>query len=81
MEHLTAEQIIDFVSADEINEKSIQNIGKVNAHITECEECLQKVRAFQLIYDEFLEIYKSKASGKDLYEFFERHDCANKYMR
>ena len=52
MNHLTLDEIIDFVSLTEINEESIQLMGKVNAHIAQCRECRELVRSYQLVYDE-----------------------------
>ena len=52
MNHLTLDEIIDFVSLTEINEESIQFMGKVNAHIAQCRECRELVRSYQLVYDE-----------------------------
>ena len=54
MNHLTLDEIIDFVSLTEINEESIQLMGKVNAHIAQCRECRELVRSYQLVYDEVL---------------------------
>lgn len=52
MNHLTLDEIIDFVSLTEINEESIQLMGKVNAHIAQCRECRELVRSYQMVYDE-----------------------------
>ena len=52
MNHLTLDEIIDFVSLTEINEESIQLMGKVNAHMAQCRECRALVRSYQLVYDE-----------------------------
>ena len=54
MNHLTLDEIIDFVSLTEINEESIAWMGMVNAHIAQCRECRELVRSYQLIYDETL---------------------------
>lgn len=51
MDHLTLDEIIDFVSLTEINEESMQLLGKVNAHIARCGACREQVRAFQQVYD------------------------------
>ena len=53
MEHLTIDEILDFVSLTELNDESIKLAATVNGHIRECEKCLKLVDAFQLIYDEF----------------------------
>ena len=52
MNHLTLDDIIDFVSLNEINDESMQLIAAVNSHIAVCRECRELVRAFQLVYDE-----------------------------
>lgn len=53
MEHLTIDEIIDFVSMTEYNQESIDLAAIVNGHICKCDECLNVVRALQLIHDEF----------------------------
>ena len=52
MEHLTVEEIIDFVSFDELTKENIDLALKVNKHIFSCAECMEKVNAFQNVYDE-----------------------------
>ena len=52
MNHLTLDEIIDFVSLTEINDETLQLLGKVNAHIAQCKECRELVRAYQLVYEE-----------------------------
>lgn len=54
MKHLTVDEIIDFVSIVRIDADSLALASKVNTHIKNCSECLRKVRAFQVIYDELL---------------------------
>lgn len=54
MNHLTLDEIIDFVSLTEINEESMQLIGKVNTHLAQCRECRELVRSYQLVYDEVI---------------------------
>ena len=53
MNHLTVDEIIDFVSLTELNTEAIALSAAVNGHIRKCERCLKVVRAFQMIYDEF----------------------------
>ena len=53
MKHLTVDQIIDFVSITKLDNESIELFATVNGHIRQCEKCLELVRAFQNIYDEF----------------------------
>lgn len=53
MDHLTFDEIVDFVSMTEYNQKAIDLASVVNGHICKCDECLKVVRSMQLIYDEF----------------------------
>lgn len=53
MKHLTVDEIIEFVSLNELNNDAVKLIGLVNEHIRECEKCRRLVRAFQMVYDEF----------------------------
>ncbi len=60
MEHLTIEDIIQFVTISVIDESSIRLASKVNTHILQCDLCRKKVSAFQTVYDEFLSNNASK---------------------
>lgn len=53
MEHLTVDDIIEFVSLTEFDSKSLTLSATVIGHIRKCGRCLEHVRAFQTIYDEF----------------------------
>lgn len=53
MKHLSIEDIIEFVSAERLDDTFLELAEKVNGHIRECEECLELVSAIQAIYDEF----------------------------
>ncbi|MGN0114784.1 MAG: hypothetical protein ACI396_05615 [Acutalibacteraceae bacterium] len=59
MKHLTVEEIMDFVSFDKLDEKTVSLAKKVNSHIMNCAECRKKVAAFQEVYDEMLRIGKN----------------------
>lgn len=59
MDHLTIDQIIDFVSMDALTEQTLALAASVNGHIRKCPQCLQLVRAFQMIYDEFSVLARS----------------------
>ncbi len=48
-EHLTAEEMIKFVSFKGLNEETKELASKVNSHILNCDVCLEKVRAFQMV--------------------------------
>lgn len=53
MKHLSIDEMLDFVSLTEMNSESIKFSATVNGHIRKCAKCLQLVRSFQMIYDEF----------------------------
>lgn len=59
MRHLTVDEMIDFVSMDRINAETLKLASTVNAHIGQCEKCLRKIRAYQLVYDEFVKLGKA----------------------
>ncbi len=59
MKHLTVDEIIEFVSLTEYNDEAIKLSSAVNSHIRNCRECLELVRAFQTIYDEFIDMGKN----------------------
>lgn len=74
MSHLTVCQIIDFVSSTELNESTKKLIATVNKHICECPECLEKVQAFQTIYDEF----RFRLDDEEMKNFLASYDEKNK---
>lgn len=53
MNHLTIDEIIDFVSLSKMNKEAVDLSAVVNGHIRRCSKCLNLVRVFQMIYDEF----------------------------
>ncbi len=53
MEHLLTDEMIAFVSEQEMNAASIALAAKVTGHIRRCPECLQTVRSLQMVYDAF----------------------------
>lgn len=55
-EHLNIEDIIKFVSIDDLSEESVKLTVKVNGHIRNCDKCLKLVTAVQVIYDEFVRL-------------------------
>lgn len=55
-EHLNIDDIIKFVSIDDLSEESVRLTVLVNGHIRKCNECLRLVAAFQMIYDEFVRL-------------------------
>ncbi|MCQ2467712.1 MAG: hypothetical protein MJ166_09365 [Clostridia bacterium] len=68
MAHLTDEQILDFISIKDTNAESLKMIGEVNKHIFQCQDCLTRVKAYQVLDDVFADIAISKSleTGKDL---------------
>ena len=74
MEHLTVEEMIDFVSFDRIDEESLALAAKVNAHILSCDACRKKVAAFQTVYDEFAAMKVSGAFRKRVREMLDRNE-------
>lgn len=52
MKHITVDEMIDFVSFETVDPKTLENASKVTTHIRTCGECLRRVNAFQMIYDE-----------------------------
>lgn len=56
MEHLSVEEMIDFVSFNKLNDEFLSLASKVNTHTLRCKECREKVAAFQLVYDELVRI-------------------------
>jgi len=57
MNHLTFEEMTDFVSMTEMDTESLTLASKVNGHICRCQKCLELVRAYQSIYDEFCDLH------------------------
>lgn len=60
MKHLTVDEMIDFVSINNLNDGSLNLASAVNAHILRCEVCRRKVEAFQMVYDELVRMGKQK---------------------
>ena len=54
MNHLTFEEIVQYVSLKKLNEEAFLLASKVDTHIRECEPCLELVRAVRSIHDEFV---------------------------
>ena len=56
MNHLTSDEIIEFVSSNRADKETLQLISTVNQHIRECPKCLHIVKMFQIVHDEFIKI-------------------------
>ena len=52
MKHLTVDAMIDFVSLTELNREAIELSTVVNGQIRTCRTCRERVKAFQVIFDE-----------------------------
>lgn len=52
MDHLTTNEIIEFVSIRTPDAASLRLASRVNGHILQCRECLRLVEAFQNVSDE-----------------------------
>ena len=53
MNHLTFEEIVEYVSLKKLDERALLLSSKVDTHIRACEKCLELVRAVRSIHDEF----------------------------
>lgn len=70
MKHLTVDEIIRFVSMTELNDETLALSAIVNSHIRRCKECLDLVRAFQLLHDEFMHMQNGGEFVKAAKEFW-----------
>ncbi len=57
MDHLTIDEILEFVDLHSMDAASVRLCARVNGHIRKCEKCFQLVSAFQLLYDEFTRVH------------------------
>ncbi len=53
MEHLSIEEIIKYVTADKVDNETLNLLSKVNGHIRNCQLCREKVESYECINDEF----------------------------
>lgn len=68
MDHLTVDEMMDFVSIDQLDQASLALASKVHAHLLQCEACREKVAAYQAAYDGLVKIAnecKEPPRGKD----------------
>lgn len=64
-EHLTVDEILEFISFQKITPDTMAMVSRVNDHILECKECFDKVSAFQHVQDRFEdEIIKNRFNEK-----------------
>lgn len=52
MEHLSIEEIINYVTADKVDNRTLDLLSKVNGHIRNCPTCRKLVSSYELINDE-----------------------------
>lgn len=67
MSHLTVEQIIKFVSINELTSETIELASFVNTHIRSCQLCREKVAAFQNVYEELCRLENARVAKERLY--------------
>ena len=82
MEHLAVDEIIEFVSFTEINEKNMDLVRRVNGHIKSCNECREKVEAYQAVYDKLYRLEKGLDSESiitedEIYKYVGADDIIN----
>lgn len=77
MNHLTIDEIIEFVSSCNADTETLQLISKVNQHIRSCSQCFQLVQSFQMVYDEFTASDEETTFERYLYQrkIFNRNGC------
>ncbi len=51
MNHLTEKDLISFVAAAEFNESFVELAKKISAHTRDCEDCREKLEAYQKLCD------------------------------
>lgn len=71
MMHPTVEEIIEFVSFNELSDETIDLSAKVNEHIRNCPNCKAKVSSFQMVYDELCRIGNVNDAKKSIYRMVE----------
>ena len=71
MNHLTVDEIICYVSFNDFDRASLDNAAKVISHIRTCNHCLEKVRAFQMVYDKIMESETNDNVKEITKDFFE----------
>ena len=52
MEHLSIDEIIQYVTATKVNKETLDLMSKVNSHIRNCSVCKEKVNAYEMVNDE-----------------------------
>ena len=52
MEHLSVEEIIKYVTVNNVDKETLDLLSKVNGHIRNCSSCKEKVDSYESINDE-----------------------------
>ena len=87
MDHLTVDEIIDFVSLTDLGEESLKLAAAVNGHMRGCRECRKLVGAFQTVHDEFSRLqtgvsfkhHVKECKNDDLQSFLEESEGFDVY--
>lgn len=74
--HLTVDEMIEFVSFSEITEETLSMSAKVNGHIRGCAECMERVSAFQDVYDELCKIGSAAFAKGIIYRVVSEQELA-----
>ncbi len=71
MKHLTADEIINFVTINTLSKENLELAATVNSHILVCDKCREKVAAFQAVSDSLTGTLACDA-GCEISEEFEK---------
>ncbi len=66
MEHLSIEEIIEYVMANKVDRETLDLLSKVNGHIRKCTACREKVGAFECVSEAMEDVAEN---GFDLDRF------------
>ena len=58
MKCLSDEEIIRYLSIDDISKESMQLVSQVHAHERECQKCREKIEAFRAVYEKMGKLLK-----------------------
>lgn len=58
MKCLSDEEIIRYLSVDDISKESMQLVSQVHAHERECQKCREKIEAFRAVYQKMGKLRK-----------------------
>lgn len=64
MEHLSVEEIIKYVTVNNVDKETLDLLSKVNGHIRNCSSCKEKVDSYESINDELKKV--TNENGFDL---------------